>query len=49
MNLKELFERYILEKQYITGLSACTINNDRRSFDAFYKHGQTDILTRAPG
>ena len=46
MNLKELFERYILEKQYITGLSACTINNYRRAFDAFRKHGQTDTITR---
>jgi integrase/recombinase XerD len=46
MNLKELFERYILEKQYITGLSACTINNYRRGFDAFCKHGQTNTVTR---
>src|SRR6185436_1723163 len=38
MTLNMLFDQFILDKKYITGLSANTIINYKKSFIAFCKH-----------
>ena len=42
MTLNVLFKQFILDKEYITGLSTNTITNYKKSFSAFCKHTEPD-------
>ncbi|HST20106.1 MAG TPA: hypothetical protein VLR90_03255 [Blastocatellia bacterium] len=42
MTLDVLFKQFILDKEYITGLSTNTITNYKKSFSAFCKHTEPD-------